>query len=60
MVLALIATRSIESFLYGVPRTDPLTLFLTAVLLAGASVLAAAAPGRRAARLAPLEALRTE
>lgn len=54
------ATRAIESFLWGVERTDLLTLVGTALLLGTATVLAALAPGRRAARIDPMEALRAE
>lgn len=58
--VAFVATRAIEAYLWGVDRTDPLTLLGTAGLVAGASLLAALAPGRRAARVDPNEALRAD
>lgn len=58
--VAYLATRAIEAYLWGVERTDPMTLVGTAVLVGGASLLAALAPGRRASRVDPMEALRTE
>jgi len=60
IIAALIATRSIEAYLWGVAPTDPLTLVGIALALAAAAVLAALAPGLRAARVDPMEALRTE
>jgi putative ABC transport system permease protein len=58
--VAFVTTRAIEAYLWGVERTDPMTLVGTAVLVGGASLLAALAPGRRAARVDPMEALRAE
>jgi ABC-type lipoprotein release transport system permease subunit len=43
-----------------VERTDALTLITIALALAGASVIAALAPGMRAARVDPIEALRAD
>jgi predicted permease len=60
LVAAWFATRLLESYLWGVEPTDPWTLVGTALLLATASVVAALAPGRRAARIDPIEALRAE
>jgi ABC-type lipoprotein release transport system permease subunit len=39
---------------------DPLTLVISAVLLATAAVVASWAPARRAAKVDPLQALRAE
>lgn len=60
IVLSFVATRGLEAYLWGVQRTDALTLITIAMALAGASVLAALAPGIRAARIDPIEALRAE
>lgn len=60
MVAALAVTRLLKSFLTGVSPTDPVTF--AAVILAFLSVAlwAAFLPARRAARIDPLVALRTE
>jgi predicted permease len=60
IAISLLANRAIESYLWGVRAFDPVTLIAIAVLLGGASVLAALAPGLRAARVDPMEALRAE
>lgn len=60
VLISLLVTRGIEAYLWGVPRTDALTLLGIAALLGAASVLAALAPGRRAARIDPNQALRME
>jgi predicted permease len=58
--IAFLATRAIEAYLWGVDRTDPVTLLGTAALVGLASLLAAVPPGRRAGRVDPMEALRAE
>jgi putative ABC transport system permease protein len=58
--LALVAARAAKSLLYGLRPYDPATLFLSVLLLAGVSLLAAAVPARRASRLDPMGALRDE
>jgi predicted permease len=57
---ALAATRWIESFLFGLTPTDPLTIAGAIVVLAFVAALAAYLPARRAAHLDPMEALRYE
>ena len=57
---ALLATRTIESFLFETAPAEPLTLAAVAVTLAITGLLAATAPARRAARVDPVVALRSE
>ncbi len=57
---ALVLTRLISSFLYGVTRTDPVTFACVSLILAGAALLASYLPARRAARVDPMTALRYE
>jgi putative ABC transport system permease protein len=59
-VLALLGARAASSLLFGLRPYDPATLILAVVLLATVSLLAAAIPARRAARLDPMNALRDE
>jgi ABC-type antimicrobial peptide transport system permease subunit len=56
--LALLATRSIRSLLYGVSTTDPTTFAVATLSLIGVAVLASLVPARRAMRADPVEALR--
>jgi putative ABC transport system permease protein len=57
---SLAATRLVASQLYGVSPTDSLTLGGVMALLLGAALLACWFPARRAARVDPMEALKTE
>ncbi|MCC7153826.1 MAG: ABC transporter permease [Bryobacterales bacterium] len=52
--------RFLRTLLFQVPANDPLMIALAACILVGAGLLAAWVPARRAARLDPLTALRTE
>jgi ABC-type antimicrobial peptide transport system permease subunit len=54
------ATRAIAALLYGVRPFDAMTIAATAALLGGVALLACDVPARRAARLDPVAALRTE
>jgi ABC-type antimicrobial peptide transport system permease subunit len=53
-------TRFVASQLYGISRNDPRTLIAAIAGLLLISVLAGYAPGRRATRIHPMEALRWE
>jgi predicted permease len=57
---ALAGSRVIESLLYGVGPRDPSVFAVTTFVLLGVALVACWLPARRAARLSPLEALRTE
>lgn len=57
---ALLASRPLESLLWGVAPGDPTTLGAVAVLLGAAAMVATALPAWRAGRVAPADALRTE
>jgi predicted permease len=60
LVGALAATRVLGALLYGVSPTDPVTLGAVTALLVALAALASFAPARRAARVDPVEALRSE
>ena len=60
LLAALAFTRWLESMLYGVGTRDPLTFATIPMLLVGVALLATYIPARRAARLDPTIALRSE
>jgi len=59
-VAALVLTRVGASLLWGISSTDALTYFVIATLLAAVAVAAIIVPARRATRVDPMQALRSE
>lgn len=57
---ALMVSRMLQAFLFGVGPTDSLTIATAGLLFAGVTLLACWAPTRRATAVDPLEALRCE
>jgi ABC-type antimicrobial peptide transport system permease subunit len=60
LLVALLATRSAETFLFGISATDPATFAATSLLLLGIAIVAALVPALRAAAIPPVDALRYE
>jgi ABC-type antimicrobial peptide transport system permease subunit len=50
----------VRSFLYGVAEHDWLTIVAVSILLLAVGLVASYLPARRAAKIEPVEALRTE
>jgi ABC-type antimicrobial peptide transport system permease subunit len=60
LVAALATTRTLQIFLYEVSPNDPLTLGLVFCLLVATALVACVVPARRASRVDPVIALRTD
>ena len=60
LLVALVVTRLLKSWLFGVQAFDGTTFVVANVLLLAAAVLASWVPSRRAARVDPMVALRWE
>jgi predicted permease len=59
-LLAYLSSRVLQTLLYGVRLHDPWTLGAVTLVLVGSGLTAAYFPARKAARVDPLKALRTE
>jgi putative ABC transport system permease protein len=57
---SLLLTRFLQTLLFDIKPTDPLTFGVLTILLAGVALLASFIPARRASRIDPLVALRHE
>ncbi|MGQ0643040.1 MAG: ADOP family duplicated permease [Gemmatimonadaceae bacterium] len=60
VIAALLSTRLLESLLYGVGATDPLTYATIAALIVGVALAASYVPARRATRVDPITVLRSD
>ncbi len=60
LAAALATTRFVAAFLYGLKPNDPASLALAAVILLSAALVAGYVPARRASRIDPVTALRTD
>jgi predicted permease len=58
--LSLASSRLLDSFLFGLKGTDPLSMMAVIFLLAAVSAIAGIIPARRAAKVDPMVALRYE
>jgi predicted permease len=60
VLAAIVASRTVESLLYGVSRLDAATYAATVLLVVCVALAAAALPAWRAAHVSPLQALRSD
>ena len=57
---AIVATRALSSLLYAVSPGDPATFVATSIVVVVVALLASYVPARRATRIDPIDALRTD
>jgi ABC-type antimicrobial peptide transport system permease subunit len=60
LIGALLATRLLKSMLFGVSATNPFIFAVNALILMAVALAACLIPARRASRIDPMEALRSE
>ena len=60
LVLVIVAARFLRSFLFEISPMDPLTLAGASAILIAFALLASWIPARRAARVNPIDALRSD
>jgi len=60
MAASLAVSRLLKSFLFGLSATDPMTFGIIPLLLAAVALLACYVPARRATKVDPMIALRSE
>ena len=60
LAIAAVLTRTMTTLLYGVNPIDPITYTVVAIVLGVVAAAACYLPARRATRIDPLNALRTE
>jgi putative ABC transport system permease protein len=60
LALAAAAARLLAGFLYGVPPIDPISFGAAMLVLSASGLLAAYVPARRASRIDPIAAMRTD
>jgi ABC-type antimicrobial peptide transport system permease subunit len=60
VVLSLGLAQAIQGFLYGVGALDPVTFLGVPMILVGVALVAALVPARRASRVDPVQALKSE
>jgi putative ABC transport system permease protein len=58
IIAAFVGTRSLQSMLFGITPTDPVTFATVALIVLGVAALACYLPARRASRVDPVDVLR--